>query len=409
MSPSPTATQNGLPQRTSWPDVWLLTLCGIVAAFHIGKAPPALPLLRAEIGFGLAAGGWVLSTINLIGMTLGMVAGLLADRVGPRRAIMAGLAVLALADVAGSFAHSVEAILVGRFVEGIGLFAVVVAAPPLILRATTPADQKLTMGLWGSYMPAGTALMMVLAPVLLQFLGWRGLWIANGALALLCLLALVLRGDRVPAPATPVIRPLWQSVRQTFAARGPLLLAICFATYAFAYLAVIGFLPTYMIEQRGVDAGTAGLLTALVVAANVIGNLVAGPLQARGAARWALIAAAAMVMALCAPAIFSDGVGDFWRYLACLVLSAAGGMAPGALFASVPHNAPGPSLIATTAGLMMQGSNTGSTLGPPALALLVTLSGGWQAGAWLLCAMLALCVVAAFFLSRSEKRRRPVD
>lgn len=394
-----------LAQRTSWPDVWLFTLAGIVAAFHIGKVPPALPVLRAELDFGLTAAGWVLSTINLIGMSLGMVAGLLADRIGARRAMLGGLAVLAMADLAGSFAGSVEAILIGRFAEGVGLFAVVVSAPPLILRATTPSDQKLTMGLWGCYMPAGTALMMVLAPSLLLLLGWRGLWIANGALALACLLALAVRGRGQSATAAMARPPLWHAVRETFAARGPLLLAACFGTYAFAYLALVGFLPTYMVEQRGVDPAAAGLLTALVVAANVVGNLASSPLQARGAARWALIGAAALSMALCSIAIFDETVGDLWRYLACLIFSAAGGMAPGALFASVPHNAPRTSLIATTGGLMMQGSNSGSTLGPPALALLVTASGGWQAGAWLLCGMLSLCICAAFLLGRNESRR----
>ncbi|MGE0153065.1 MAG: CynX/NimT family MFS transporter [Reyranellaceae bacterium] len=391
--------------RTSWPDVWLFTLAGIVAAFHIGKVPPALPLIRAELDFGLAAAGWVLSAINLIGMTLGMVAGLLADRLGPRRAMLGGLAVLAAADLAGSLASSVEAVLLGRFVEGIGLFAVVVSAPPLILRATRPADQKTTMGLWGCYMPAGTAVMMMLAPVLLTQLGWRGLWIANGGLALACLLALALRGSGGDRAAGPP-QPLWDSVRLTFASRGPLLLAACFGTYAFAYLALVGFLPTYMIEQRGIDPAAAGSLTALVVAANVIGNLASSPLQARGAARWALIATAAAVMAASSLLIFDASAADLWRYAACLVFSAAGGLAPGALFASVPHNAPRASLVATTSGLMMQGSNTGSTLGPPALALLVTWSGGWDAGAWLLCGMLMLCATAAFSLNRSERRRQ---
>jgi MFS family permease len=399
MHTSPTAS------RTLWPDVWLLTLAGIVAAFHIGKVPPALPLLRAELDFDLTAAGWVLSTINLIGMSMGMIAGLLSDKVGARRALLGGLAVLALADVAGSFASSVAMILLGRFAEGIGLFAVVVSAPPLILRATTTADQKLTMGLWGCYMPAGTAAMMLMAPPLLNAVGWRGLWVANGALALLCLLALLWRGEHNLGFARPAMRPLWHSVRETFSGRGPLLLAASFGTYAFAYLALTGFLPTYLIEQRGIDAATAGLLTAAVVGANIIGNLAAGPLQARGAARWLLIAIAAASMALCSLLIFNENAGNLWRYIACLVFSAVGGLAPGALFASVPHNAPLPTLIATTSGLMMQGSNIGSTLGPPALALLVTTTGTWSSGAWLLCIALALCVTAAFLLGRSEKHR----
>ena len=242
-------------------------------------------------------------------------------------------------------------------------------------------------------------------PFLLQSIGWRGLWLANGALAVLCLLALLARGQAA-AQAPARIDNLWQSIRETLGGKGPLLLALCFGTYTFCWMALVGFLPTYMIEQRGVAVGTAGLLTAAVVAANIVGNLGSSPLQALGLPRWVLIGLAALAMAIGAIVAFDETAADIWRYLACLAFSAIGGIAPGALFASVPHNAPRPALIGATGGLMMQGSNFGSTLGPPALALFVTASGGWQHGAWLLCAVLAATVAGAFLLGRSETARR---
>lgn len=33
----------------------------MVAAFHIGKVPPALPSIRAELGASLEQAGWLLS------------------------------------------------------------------------------------------------------------------------------------------------------------------------------------------------------------------------------------------------------------------------------------------------------------------------------------------------------------
>ncbi len=408
MKQPPTATQNSAsPSATPWVDIALLLGAGIVAAFHVGKVPPSLPLLRAELGFGLTTAGWVLSTVNIVGMIIGMAAGLLADRIGARRLLLAGLALLAVADVAGSLAQDVLAIILGRFLEGIGFFAVVVAAPPSILRLATARDAKLGMALWSTYMPAGTATMMVIAPFLLQSIGWRGLWLANGALAVLCLLALLRRGHRPTAHGHARIDDLWQSIRATLAARGPLLLALCFGTYTFCWMALVGFLPTYMIEQRGIAAGTAGLLTAAVVAANIVGNLGSSPLQALGVPRWALIALAVLAMAIGTIVAFDETASDIWRYIGCLAFSAIGGLGPGALFASVPHNAPRPALIGATGGLMMQGSNLGSTLGPPALALVVTALGGWHQGAWLLCAVLAASAAGAFLLGRSEAARRP--
>ena len=45
--------------------VGLLVAAGMVAAFHVGKVPPALPSIRAELGVSLQQAGWLLSAINL--------------------------------------------------------------------------------------------------------------------------------------------------------------------------------------------------------------------------------------------------------------------------------------------------------------------------------------------------------
>ncbi|MFX8723738.1 hypothetical protein ABTM71_19935, partial [Acinetobacter baumannii] len=62
--------------------------------------------------------------------------------------------------------------------------------------------------------------------------------------------------------------------------------------------------------------------------------------------------------------------------LACL-FSAIGGIIPGAIFAAVPRHSPGPALMGAVNGLVVQGSNLGVLLGPPVLALMVKLTGGW--------------------------------
>ena len=82
-------------QETRWPVVWVAFGAGIIAATHIGKLPPALPMLRAELGAGLVMGGWIASMISCTGFALGLFAGSLADRFGQRRMLMFGLFALA--------------------------------------------------------------------------------------------------------------------------------------------------------------------------------------------------------------------------------------------------------------------------------------------------------------------------
>ena len=61
-----------------------------------------------------------------------------------------------------------------------------------------------------------------------------------------------------------------------------------------------------------------------------------------------------------------------------------GGMLPAAVLSGAPVVAPSAGQVATTNGLLIQGSNVGQMVGPPALAWLVTLTADWQSGYWML-------------------------
>ncbi len=389
------------PTATDWPRVLLLCAGGVVAAFQIGKAPAALPALRAELGIALVAAGWVISIFNVLGLALGMAVGALAERLGHRRLALGGLALIALASLAGAGAPGVAILLASRALEGIGFIAVVVAVPTLIVRAAAPRDLKLALGYWSSYMPVGTAAMMLVAAGALDTLGWRGLWLLNAALAAAFALVLWRATEATPTPpATP--GHFRADLRATLAAPGPPLLALAFATYTLQFLAVFGFLPTLLVDE-GIGAGAAALLGAAAIAINAPGNLLGGWILHRGAKRWAVVAGASLAMAACAFAIYAPGLLLGWRYGACLALSLVGGMIPAAVLGAAPALAPSPRHIATTNGLVMQGSQLGQTIGPPAVAALAQATGGWSWSPAVLATAAALGIILALGLRRLER------
>ena len=63
----------------------MLILAGVVAALHIGKLPPAIPVLRDSHGLTLVQAGFLLSLVQLAGMTVGVVFGVVADSLGSPR------------------------------------------------------------------------------------------------------------------------------------------------------------------------------------------------------------------------------------------------------------------------------------------------------------------------------------
>ena len=126
---------------------WLLLGCGVVAAMHVGKLPPALPVLRQQLGVSLVEAGFLLSTVQLGSMLLGLALGLGAHRFGLRRSLLGGLWLLVLASLAGTQATGAQGLLAARAAEGVGVLLVALSAPSLLRRIVPAHRQSLRLGL----------------------------------------------------------------------------------------------------------------------------------------------------------------------------------------------------------------------------------------------------------------------
>ena len=253
--------------------------------------------------------------VNLTAAIGGMAIALTVDRFGHRRLVVLGTALCGVASLLGAFAGSIDLLLVWRFLEGLGFIVVTVSVPTLVLRVTEPHDRHRAMTIWTSYMPAGAGAMMLIAAVILPETSWRAVWLVASAASLAMLAALLLRAvPRHELDAQPANRrPILHEMAEVATSGGPLATAICFGAYSCCWLAIVGFLPTLQVERLGFSTATAAIVTALVTAVNVAGNLLAGVLLQRGLPRAAVIAGAAISMAFCAAGIFVDGVPDLWR------------------------------------------------------------------------------------------------
>lgn len=370
----------------------LVIAAGVVAAMHVGKLPPALPALQQVLGVSLVQAGFLLSLVQLAGMTLGLPAGLLIQRYGPRRSMLAGLLVLSLASALGGAAQGATGLLVSRVLEGLGFLCVVLPAPGLLRAMVPPERLSRALGSWGAYMPLGAALAMLLGPwVMMQaepIWGWRIWWWALSALAAL-LAALVFRGvpaDRfAPVLGGPSVLPGASAsplegaglLRLTLQSRGVWLVAVCFAVYSGQWLAVVGFLPS-IYAQAGLAAGNTAWLTALVAAVNIIGNLAAGRLLHRGAAPLVLLVAGFAAMGGGAVLAFGIDASSWLQYLAVLAFSMVGGLIPATLFSLAVRLAPSAATVPTTVGWMQQWSALGQFCGPPLVAWVAAQMGHWQ-------------------------------
>lgn len=390
----------------------VVILAGVCAALHVGKLPPAITALQAALGLSLLQAGFLLSLVQVAGMTAGVAFGALADGLGPRRSMLIGLTILTLASALGGTAGDTATLMVLRAAEGFGFLLVVLAAPALLRRLVAPGRLNKMLGVWSAYMPLATAMALLAGPWVISLAGWRLWW--WGLAALTAAMAIWL-GAAVSAEAGGrAMRagnaPPWSArLRSTLVAPGPWLVAMAFAMYSGQWLAVIGFLPT-IYAQAGVAGTVAGALTALAAAVNMIGNIAAGRLLHHGASPTRLMAIGFITMGVAAFVAFFGFGGSLpipasMRYGAVLAFSAVGGLIPATLFVLAMRVAPGEGSISATVGWVQQWSALGQFGGPPLVAWVAVRTGGWQY-TWLAtgaCTLLGLALTAMIWRRTTVK------
>jgi CP family cyanate transporter-like MFS transporter len=387
----------------------LVIAAGVCGAIHVGKLPPALPALREALDIGLVQAGFLISMVQLAGMTLGLAVGLAADSLGLRRVMVAGLVLLAAASLVGGFTTDVVALLALRGLEGLGFLLTVMPAPSLIRRIVPPAHLDARMGAWAAYMPVATALALLVGPPWIAAWGWPAWWwLAGGLSATLALAVWV--GLPADLPAASQAASAWPArLGQTLRAPGPWLVAAAFAVYSAQWLSMVGFLPS-IYAQAGLAPAWAGLATAVAAGVNMVGTVGAGRLLQRGVAPPRLLQTGYGVMGVASVLMYAPVWPAGWLaaagpFVAVLVFSSVGGLIPATLFAQAVRVAPSAGTVSTTVGWMHQWSSLGQFVGPPLVAWVATGAGDWSLSWVVMCLFGVLGLLIARALGQLHAQR----
>lgn len=158
----------------------------------------ALPSVGEDLGSGSAGLSWVANAYLITFGGLLLLGGRVADLLGHRRVLLAGLALLAAASAAGGLAPGAAALVAARAAQGVGaaLAAAAAFALLLLLFPDGPARHR-ALGVFAAMGGLGGVLGTVLGGALTDLLGWRSTFWLNVLLAaVLAGLALRLLDDR---------------------------------------------------------------------------------------------------------------------------------------------------------------------------------------------------------------------
>lgn len=389
--PHPLSTTRAAPSgapatNTGWA---VVVLCGIAAGTHIWKLPAALDHVRSDLGMGLVEAGILVGLVQLASMIGGLVVAWCGEALGLRRLIATGLGLLAVGSLAGAFAPGAGALMAARALEGIGFLLCTVLGPPLIRRICAQDRLNRAMAGWGAFQGTATLVGMVATALALTVVDWRLWWVvmAVAALAPLPLLRRFVAPDVVTRPGRDGMLAAGRAILTTSRSIRPWLAGCVFASYTIQWMAVLGFLPT-VFRDAGLPGAWPGILAGVVGGINAVGALLAGKLLDRGLRPGTLLVGSLVTMAVTAFLAFGlpweAGVAGTSAMIgAALAFSLVGGLVPAVITRLTVDVVPAGGSMSAAMGLMQQIFNVGNFAGPPLLAWLATLAGGWHAIWWL--------------------------
>ncbi len=147
----------------------------------------ALPAIKRAFEMSESQSLWVADAYMVIFGGLLLLAGALGDRFGRRKILIAGMAIFVAASIGVAFSPDANFLIVGRGLQGLG-GALVIPQTLSILTAVFPREERgRAIGIWAGAMGFGMAFGPLVGGVLVDLIGWAGVFWVPAPIAALCM------------------------------------------------------------------------------------------------------------------------------------------------------------------------------------------------------------------------------
>ncbi|MCX7150131.1 MAG: MFS transporter [Rhodocyclales bacterium] len=311
------------PTSTLRADAAVIALVGVAHAtshlFHL-LLPPLFPLLMPDFGFGYTEAGFLMTVFFTISGLGQAFAGILVDRYGARRVLMAGVSLLAASGVALSVAANYPMLLLAVALAGMGNSVFHPADFSLLNKKVSASRLGHAFSVHGLSGNLGWAIGATISGTAMAWAGWRGAGLAAALVALCTVAALQLARPlldddlaRVGAGGT--------ATRATFAFLGTPVIWLAFAFFLLI-TAAFGGLQSFSAPVLGgiygisAAAGVAALTGYLLgsAAGMVVGGFVAVRVQLHERA-----VGTALVSAAVFASVLASGLPPAWSVIPLMV------------------------------------------------------------------------------------------
>jgi EmrB/QacA subfamily drug resistance transporter len=204
--PRPAPPQHADPRR--WLALGALVASMLVLSFDMTILNVALPTMADAIDADTGDMQWIVDSYTVVFAAAMLPAGLLGDRFGRRRMLVAGLAVFLAGSLIGVFAGSPGPVIAARTVMGVGGAFVMPLALSVIPSLFGPAERSRAVAAVTAAMALGMPLGPIVGGALLQHFWWGSVFLVNVPLVALGITACLLLLPETSDPAAPRVDPV---------------------------------------------------------------------------------------------------------------------------------------------------------------------------------------------------------
>ncbi len=306
----------------------LYALLTSLTSLSIDALLPGLRQIGLELGVAPPLSTHHVISLFIFGMAFGeLVIGPLSDAFGRKQALLGGLCVYLLGTVVALFAQSLEMVLIGRFLQGVGVSGPKIATRAMI-RDQFEGD---AMARVMSFMFTLFILVPMLAPALAQGLiaiaGWRSVFVAYFVIAVLLGAWVAARHpETLPVARRIPFRPrlLFLNARRILSSPRVTLLIVATGLVFGAQLLYLSTAADLFFEAYGVTESFPLYFAALAIAMGLASFINARLVQRLGVvamARAGFIGLTAVSLLMVVATFCAEGVLPFAVFLTLLSLA----------------------------------------------------------------------------------------
>ena len=393
----------------AWGILFALYMVTLSATLNLFKVPPLMVTLNTAFNVSFVETGNLMSMFSIMGFVLAIPAGYIIKRFGIKITALISVAAVAIGPTVGALATTFTMLYIGRFIEGIGMGLIMVAAPFAISVWFPLHNRSMPTGLWATSVGLGNILMLFIAPSLAVSFNWQLIWwICAGFSALsFIIFAVIFRmptEDEVePAPAPPPgTEGEAPSLLKGMANSSFWMIAIAFGCYNLVVMAITNFYPSYLMEVKNYlptytngPLMHASFVTAFIFGASIFTAPGGGYISDRLGKRKIMILIPFTLVTL--SFLFPFKVEGSMIPLYTLIFGIVGGPLSAVLLASVPEVAKKPQYIGIGMAVAIFGQNIGMFVAGILFPRIQVATDWATAGYWMIPFGVA-GIIATFFI-----------